>query len=125
MKTTIQQKIIHEAVSELGTHPKAEEVYEHIAKAHPTIGRATVYRNLNQLAEAGKLLNIGKIDGVTRYDHNTHPHYHFECSKCGRIFDIEGYIANMTSQVDVPEGFKVATHVIHFYGTCQECWMSF
>jgi len=121
MKATFQQRIIYEAVSALGTHPKAEHVYEHVAKIHPTISRATVYRNLNQMSEAGKLLNIGKIDGVTRYDHNVHPHYHFECRKCGRIFDVEGYIADICNHVQPPQGFEIADHVVHFYGTCHEC----
>jgi len=121
MKATFQQRVIYEAVGELGTHPKAEHIYEHVAKIHPTISRATVFRNLNLLAEAGKLLNIGKIDGVTRYDHNIHPHYHFECRVCKCIFDVEGFLPDVSQQVPCPEGFKYEAHIIHFYGVCNGC----
>ena len=121
MRATYQHRAVYEAVGDLNTHPRAEDVYEHVAKQHPTIGRATVYRKLNQLADEGKLVNIGKIGGVTRYDHNCHPHYHFECRDCKCVFDIEGYITDIYSQVDCPEGFDVQEHVIYFRGICKEC----
>ena len=121
MGATYQQRVIYEAVGELNTHPRAEDVYEHVAKQHPTISKATVFRNLNQMASTGKLLNIGKIDGFTRYDHNCHPHYHFECGACQRIFDVEGYLPDISSQVECPEGFDVQEHVIHFKGVCRDC----
>jgi len=121
MKATIQQRIIHEAVSELGTHPKAEDVYAHVAMTHPTISRATVFRNLNQLAEAGKLLNIGKIDGVTRYDHNCHDHYHFECKICKRVFDVDGVVLDINPQAGCADGFCIDETVVYFRGSCAEC----
>ena len=121
MRATYQQRVIYEAVHQLNTHPRAEDVYNHVAKQHPTIGRATVYRNLNQMVAAGKLLNIGKMGDGTRYDQNCHPHYHFKCKSCGRVFDVEGFIRDIYSQVRYPEGFHIDEHVIHFYGVCQEC----
>ena len=121
MKATYQQRVIYEAVSELGNHPKAEHVYEHVMLKHPTISRATVFRNLNQLAEANKLLNIGKIDGVTRYDHNLHSHYHFECKICKQVSDMEGYISDMHKHIECPVGFHVDEHVLHFRGICAMC----
>ena len=117
---TYQQRIICEAVQET-SHPRAEDVYGHVVKQHPNISKATVHRNLNQMVAEGKLLNIGKIDGFTRYDHNCHPHYHFECGMCKRIFDVEGYIADICRQVECPEGFTVQEHVINFRGICREC----
>ena len=121
MKATYQQRIIYEAVGELGSHPQAEHVYEHVKQKHPTISRATVFRNLGQLAETGKLLNIGKIDGVTRYDHNLHNHYHFECRICKCVSDMNGYISDMHKRVECPVGFEVDEHVLHFRGVCAQC----
>ena len=121
MRATYQNRAIYEAVGELGTHPSAEEIYEHITRAHPTISRATVFRNLNQLALEGKLLNIGKIDSATRYDHNCHPHYHFECKKCKRVFDIDGYLPDLHEQAGCPDDFDVEEHIIQFRGICSEC----
>ena len=121
MRATYQNRVIFEAVGELGTHPRAEDVYEHVIRQHPTISRATIFRNLNQLAQEGKLLNIGKIDGVTRYDHNCHPHYHFECKNCKLIFDMGGYLPEVHLQISCPDGFDVEEHVIQFRGMCKDC----
>ena len=121
MAATYQQRVVYEAVGKLGTHPPAEDVYEQVAKHHPTISKSTVYRNLNQLTAEGKLLNIGKIDGVTRYDHNCQAHYHFECKACKRIFDIEGRVSDIYEHVKCPEGFDMQEHVLNFRGVCREC----
>ena len=118
---TYQQRVIHEAVGALATHPRAEDVYEQVKKQHPTIGRATVYRNLHRMAAEGQLLDIGKIDGVTRYDHNTHPHYHFECKVCKKVYDIDGQLQDLCQQVSSPEGFDVQEHVTYFRGLCAGC----
>ena len=55
MKTrnTIQRALVLEAVNRLQCHATADEIYAEIAKEHPHISRATVYRNLNLLAELG------------------------------------------------------------------------
>ena len=121
MKATYQQRVIHQAVKELGTHPRAEHVYEHVAKEHPTIGRATVYRNLNRMAAEGKILDIGKIDGITRYDHNCHEHYHFECKTCKQVFDIDGGVIDICEHIEAPMGFDVQEHVTYFRGICNNC----
>jgi len=121
MADTYQKRVIYEAVTDLGSHPSAEHVYEHVAKQHPTISKATVFRNLNQMAGLGKLTNIGKIDGVARYDHNCHPHYHFECVACKQIYDVEGHINDIQRQVEWPEGFNMQEHVVSFRGLCKKC----
>ena len=122
MADTHQKQAIYEAVVALGTHPSAEHVYELVTKQYPSISRATVFRNLNQMVGLGKLANIGKIDGATRYDHNVHAHYHFECILCKQISDIEGHIADIKQHVVWPEGFELQEYVLNFRGMCKGCW---
>ena len=50
-RNTIQRSLVLEAVNRLHCHATADEVYEEIIKEHPTISKATVYRNLNLLSE--------------------------------------------------------------------------
>lgn len=44
-------------------HPTADFVYEQMRKELPNISLATVYRNLNQLAEAGLIRKVEGLDG--------------------------------------------------------------
>ena len=55
---TIQRTLVFDAVNKLQCHATADEIYEEIAKEHPNISRATVYRNLKQLAEAGEIRRL-------------------------------------------------------------------
>ena len=52
-RNTVQRQIVLQAVRSLHDHPTADSVYAVIAAEHPSISKATVYRNLNQLALQG------------------------------------------------------------------------
>ena len=120
-RNTIQRQLILSAVKELDIHATAEQVVEHLAKTHPTIGRATVYRNLNQMAEAGELLRIGSFHGATHYDHNCHEHYHFACNDCKKIFDVEGSLPDLFERFKDTIGFDITDCNLSFGGICWEC----
>jgi len=117
-RNTIQKQLIFNAVSELDIHATAEQVYEYVTVTHPTISKATVYRNLRQLAETGELLNIGSFYGQTHYDHNLHEHHHFVCKNCGKVFDIDADFADVYSELK-HLGFDAQN--IGFTGICTEC----
>jgi len=120
-RNTVQRQLILNAVSELNTHASAEQVYEHVVKKYPNISRATVYRNLNQMAEAGEIMNIGYFDGSAHYDHNCHDHYHFMCNDCKRIFDVEADFSDIIEKAGKSEGFDIIDFYLSFSGLCREC----
>ena len=123
-RNTIQRQIIYSAVEELDIHPTAEQVVEYLAEKHPTIGRATVYRNLSYMSETGEILKVCNYFGATHYDHNCQQHFHFVCNICRRIFDVydsEGNLSNVVNKIDNPQGFDVLACNISFSGLCWEC----
>ena len=123
-RNTIQRQLVLNAMKELDIHASAEQVYEYVFKQYPTISKATVYRNLSQLAESGELLNIGSFNGSTHYDHQCHKHYHFMCDSCKRIFDVEGEFSDLSSifvRLGCTEGFDITGYSISFSGTCWDC----
>lgn len=122
-RNTVQRQLIMSAVKELDIHATAEQVYEHLFQKHPTISRATVFRNLSQLAESGELLNIGSFNGSTRYDHNCHDHYHMACKVCKQIFDIEVEVelSEIFKRLKQPEGFDITGFNMSFSGICWNC----
>ena len=120
-RNTVQRQLILDAVRELNIHASAEQVVEHLAKKHPSIGRATIYRNLNYMAESGELLRIGSFYGSTHYDHNCHEHYHFVCSQCRRIFDVEGSLSDVIDRFRQTDGFDITDCNLSFSGLCWVC----
>ena len=84
-----QRELILEALRNRKDHPTAEMLYNDILKIMPTIGIATVYRNLAALYESGQILKIETKQGESdRFDGNLMPHLHFQCLECNEIQDI-------------------------------------
>ncbi len=121
-RNTIQKKLVLDAVFRLADHPTAEEVYAEVAREHPSVSKATVYRNLNSLSEDGLLRHIPMASGADRFDHFLEPHSHIECTVCGRFSDtpIVGDAA-LDRQVERLTGYSHAVHELVFRGVCPEC----
>lgn len=103
-------------------HVSSDEVYDVIAAERPNISRATVYRNLNRLAEMGKIRKIEVPGGADRFEHWSHKHYHVRCEKCGRIFDVDmPYMEGLEAHIRDTHGFDFTGHDIIFSGVCPAC----
>ena len=119
---TIQRSLVFEAVNKLQCHATADEIYEAIAKEHPNVSRATVYRNLNLLSEIGDIRKIEIPGGADRFDHRCHDHCHVKCEKCGRVFDVDmEYITDLEKNIKDDRGFSFTGYDILFRGICPEC----
>ncbi|MCL2205532.1 MAG: transcriptional repressor [Treponema sp.] len=120
-KNTIQRQVIFEAVKKLNMHATAEQVYDYVVLEHPSISKATVYRNLNQMVEANELITIGNLSGAAHFDHNCHKHYHFVCDDCKRIFDVDIPLPGIYNQITSVEGFEIKDHNLNLSGLCRDC----
>ena len=120
-RNTIQRQLVFNAVRDLNIHATAEQVYEYVVFNHPSISKATVYRNLNQMSDAGELLNIGSFHGAIHYDHNCHDHYHLICEECKRVFDIPACFPDIYGELTDIDGFEIRSHNLSFSGVCREC----
>lgn len=121
-RKTIQKAIVYEKTLELANHPTAEEIYMAVRSAHPNISMGTVYRNLNRLAEEGKIRKIEIPNAGARFDHQVHFHHHLQCKSCGSVFDVEARDdAAVLESIENAEEFKIESYQIIFYGLCQKC----
>ena len=119
-RNTIQQRLVYNAVKELNGHVTAEQVFEYVVKKYPSVGKATVYRNLNKMAETGELIHIGNFNGSGHYDHNCREHCHFICEGCNRIFDIDENFSDIADRAKAA-GFYITDYSISFKGLCCDC----
>ena len=121
-RNTVQRALVLDAVRSMHNHPTSADVYETVRQAHPSISRATVYRNLNVLADQGEVLRVHVAGGADRYDLRSDPHYHLKCTVCGRIFDADlPYMEQLVDEVRHTEGFFITGHDIVFTGICGQC----
>ena len=76
MNYSRQREIILETLKKNVVHPTAEYLYGILQEKAPNISLATLYRNLNQLAENGIIKKIDGLEAPSHFDHNTHEHFH-------------------------------------------------
>lgn len=121
-RNTIQRKLVVDAVRELHCHATADDVYELIAKEHPTIGKGTVYRNLMILAENGEIKRVEIPNGADRFDHTLCEHYHVRCIKCGSVCDVDmDALPHLENRIHDTHGIKILDYDILFKGICPDC----
>jgi len=107
----------------LGRRVSAQELYEHLRRRDPSIGRATVFRTLEALVVAGVARRLEREGHVYAYvacrpDH----HHHLACDRCGRVEEIgEGFIAPVAERVAAELGFTIDDARLDFYGLCARC----
>lgn len=124
MNYSRQREIILDTLTRNAVHPTAEKLLEIIKQEQPdsNIGIATVYRNLRKLADMGNIKRISGLEDSEHFDHNTHTHYHFLCSECKRVFDIEEDIApEIIENTEKQTGFTISDYDIVFHGICKDC----
>ncbi len=122
MNYSKQREKILDVLSNNAVHPTAETLLELLKSENANIGFTTLYRNLNQLAQAGIIKKIDGLETSAHFDHNTFEHYHFICEKCGKVFDIPANVApDLVKNTQSATGFDIAGHDIVFHGVCGDC----
>ena len=121
-RNTIQRSLVLNAVNKLQCHATADEVYDEIAKEHPNISKATVYRNLKLLSDMGVIRRMEVPGGADRFDHRCQEHCHVRCEKCGRVFDVDmEYVSGLEQKIGNAHGFQFTGYDILFRGVFPEC----
>src|SRR5580692_3671529 len=91
LKMTPQRIAIVRLFAEDDSHPTAQDLFERLRLAFPSMSFATVYNTLDTLARAG-LAGIVRLPGkrgdAARFDPNTGPHHHAVCDGCGAVLDV-------------------------------------
>lgn len=94
IKVTQQRLVIYEALIKLHNHPSAEQIYEFIRRANPSISLGTVYKTLDTFVNIGLSYKVLSPEGQQRYDANMEPHNHIYCTKTKEIIDYDNHELN-------------------------------
>lgn len=121
-RMTKQRQTILNVLRSTTSHPTADWIYEEVRKQIPNISLGTVYRNLSILKEMGEVMELDFGSTFSRYDGNPKNHYHFSCSQCGRVYDVNlDLLASLDEEASQATGHKINHHRLEFYGVCKQC----
>ena len=120
-RRTEQKRAIQQAFGQTKRPLRPDEVLGVAQRVVPSLGIATVYRNLKRMCAEG-VLRVVQLPGelTTMYElADLHHHHHFHCGRCERVFDVDVCPGDFAAMA--PQGFVVQKHELVLYGSCAEC----
>lgn len=112
-----------EVVDLLGAEPCAVTALE-IDRRLDSVGRASVYRTLDQLERLHLVQRVeigGDAAGYERVDPEQH-HHHLVCEECGRLSPFaDPSLERAIEAVSRAAEFEIAAHDVVLRGRCPDC----
>ncbi|MEY4043679.1 MAG: hypothetical protein RL529_1246 [Actinomycetota bacterium] len=122
-RNTWQKDAVRHALGEATGFVGAQQLHLVLRNHGSTIGLATVYRALADLAAIGDADSLQSQDGEVLYRACTNSHHHhLICRNCGLTKEIEAErVEAWADEVAEAQGFSNPTHTIDIFGTCSAC----
>ena len=122
-RNTWQREAVREALGSSEAFVSAQALHSALRDRGSSIGLATVYRALADLAVEGEADSLQQ-EGESLYracTPGTH-HHHLICRNCGLTVEIEAdAVEQWARQVAAEHGFTDPNHIVDVFGLCAEC----
>jgi Fur family transcriptional regulator, ferric uptake regulator len=122
-RQTNQRRAILRALEEAPGPLTPQEILEEAGKLQPSLGLATVYRNLGSMVDHGEVAVVHLPNESARYESaGRGHHHHFRCESCEGVFELAARCpVEVLEGVTLPGGFVVSRHDLTLYGLCPSC----
>ena len=120
---TDQQRDMVRYIFSQHNHFDADQLIDNMKRAGFSVSRATVYRTLTKLVDAGLLRRL-EIGPRMFYEHDYgYPqHEHMVCQKCGKMIEFQDpSIETVIREVCRRSSFQSIGHTFIIRGTCLDC----
>ena len=96
---------------------------EEICTELPGVGRATVYRTIKLLLDAGVICKLALPDGAPKYSlARVEHHHHTVCVRCGTVGEFrDTTIERLLRTIGGDISGEIMEHRMEFYIVCREC----
>ena len=126
LRLTKERQILIEEVFAEHSHFDAEDLIARLSRRDDgrRVSRATIYRTLALLEEAGLIRKVARQDERDVYEHSYgYPqHDHLICSRCGTLIEFsEPRIAQLLEEIAAERGFRMKGHRLEVDGLCDTC----
>jgi Fur family ferric uptake transcriptional regulator len=124
VRLTQERELVLDGVMAMAGHFGAEDLVFALRKGGHRVSRATVYRTLDLLVNAGLLQRLTVDEGGWQYEvmHGRAAHAHLYCVRCGKLVDypVSG-LDELHARVRRETNFQPQHHVLRICGICAEC----
>jgi Fe2+ or Zn2+ uptake regulation protein len=122
-RVTSQRLAVAAALAASPRQVTAQELWERMRPRYRRLGRATVFRTLEALSEAGLARRLEQDGHVYAYVacRPAH-HHHLACRVCGTVQEVgEELVADISRRARRDLGFEIEDARLDFYGVCAAC----
>lgn len=119
IRPTYQRIRILEYLHQTGGHPNVDEIFRALSPEIPTLSRGTVYNTLNLFQENNLVHVLDYCSAEARYDITLSNHGHFQCTRCGEIYNFAMRIERLPTQG--LDEFNIQERIVFFRGVCPNC----
>jgi Fur family peroxide stress response transcriptional regulator len=120
LRCTPQRYAVMAFLMEHNRHPTAAEILEAVNRMDPRSSRATTYKNLRDLVQAGLVREVAIEGRSARFDAKGIRHHHFICDRCGNVEDLEWYDVPRPASGSLGKRIFRECELI-FRGLCAKC----
>lgn len=124
LRLTSGRKIVFEEIMHAHGHFATEEFLTQCRHNKKKVSRATVYRCIRELLEAGVIRETAFGEKHQHYEHiyDERKHHHARCVRCNNQIEFPDLGEDKMYQSVMDNlNFQVLGHEMHFYGICQNC----
>ena len=124
LHTSQGRELIFSKVMTTHGHFTAEGLAKECSQKNLNVSRATVYRVLRDLLEAGIIRETAFGDKHHHFEHvyDEKPHHHAQCVRCHSFIEFPDMKEDKTYHPFLKkQNFKILGHEMHFYGICKKC----
>lgn len=121
---TRQSDAVRDALGAAEGFRSAQELHDELRHQGNRVGLTTVYRHLQQLADAGEVDVVRTATGEAVYrrcagqDH----HHHLVCRICGSSVELSAdEVEAWADRIAETHGFTAVTHTVEMFGVCSDC----
>jgi len=120
LKATHQRLVILEELEKL-EHVEVDSLYDNVTLRIPTLSKATLYRNINELIFKNIITEVKIANKKNLYEITKTPHIHLVCKVCNCVVDDMVDISNLLEKITKHSSFVIESSSIVFSGICEKC----
>jgi Fur family ferric uptake transcriptional regulator len=119
------RRAVVELLGEQDCALSALEIEQKLSSRDHAVGRASVYRALEQLEGLHLVQRLEMGTGTASYERSSptgEHHHHLVCERCGAVIPFEdAELERAIARVSRSASFDVSDHDVTLFGRCQRC----
>jgi len=121
-RVTTARRALLTALDEAPDHCSADDLATEVARLHPEIHRATIYRTLETLRRLEVVEHTHLGHGPAVYHLADRVHQHLVCEECGSVTEVPpAAFDGLERSLKQDYGFTIKSRHFAVVGSCQAC----